>query len=58
MMADLFGVASQTFVMNHENPVPGWDLGDRLHQVVSKHRICKPTLFIFFLRWPRHDQST
>ncbi|KAJ5945003.1 hypothetical protein N7516_005171 [Penicillium verrucosum] len=38
-MADLFGVASQTFVMNHENPVPGWDL---------EHRICKPTLFIFF----------
>ena len=59
MMADLFGVASQTFVMNHENPVPGWDLGDRLHQeVMSKHRICKPTLFIFFLRWPRYDQST
>lgn len=49
MMADLFGVASQTFVMNHENPVPGWDLGDRLHQeVMSKHCICKPTLFIFF----------
>lgn len=59
MMADLFGLASQTFVMNHENPVPGWDLGDRLHQeVMSKHRICEPTLFIFFLRWPRYDQST
>ena len=49
MMADLFGVTSQTFVINHEDPVPGWDLGDRLYQeVVSKHRICKPTLFIFF----------
>lgn len=59
MLADLFGVASQTFVMNHENPVLGWDLGDRLHQeVVSKHLVCKPTLFIFFLRCPRHDQST
>jgi hypothetical protein len=43
MMADLFGVASQTSVMKHEN------LGDRLHQEVSsKHRICKPTLFILF----------
>ncbi|KXG46854.1 uncharacterized protein PGRI_036000 [Penicillium griseofulvum] len=49
MMADIFGVATQTYIMNHENPTPGWDLGDRLHQeVVSKHRIHRPTLFIFF----------
>jgi hypothetical protein len=46
MMADLLGIASQIFAMNHENPVPGWDLGDRLHQEVG-HRICKPTLFNF-----------
>lgn len=49
VIADLFGISSHTFVISHESPFPGWDLGDRLHhEVVSQHRISKPTLFIFF----------
>ncbi|KAJ5551250.1 hypothetical protein N7535_000807 [Penicillium sp. DV-2018c] len=49
MMADIFGVPSEKFILKHKSPSPGWELGDRLRQqLVSKHTVDKPTLFIFF----------